>query len=135
MFLFHLNPEERRAFVGLAKQLIAADAREQPNEAGVLRLMALELGIPVADLPPTPPRQEVLATFSSKASRVAVLMELLTLAYADGEPHPQEMELLETVAAGFGVPELRLLEMEDWIVRQLSLNAEANAFLNEEEES
>jgi uncharacterized tellurite resistance protein B-like protein len=135
MFLFHLNPEERRAFVGLAKQLIAADAREQPNEAGVLRLMALELGIPVADLPATPPRPEVLATFSSKASRVAVLMELLTLAYADGEPHPDEMELLNKVAAGLQIPELRLLEMEDWIVRQLSLNSEANAFLNEDEEA
>lgn len=134
MFLFHLNPEERRAFVGLAKQLIAADAREQPEEAGVLRLMELELGIPVADLPATPPRAEALATFSSKQSRVAVLMELLTLAYADGEPHPKEMDLLETVAAGLGIPELRLLEMEDWIVRQLSLNAEANAFLIDDEE-
>jgi len=43
------------------------------------------------------------------------------------------MELLNTVAAGLGIPELRLLEMEDWIVRQLSLNAEANAFLNEDD--
>ena len=95
--------------------------------------MELELGIPVAELPATPPRADVLATFSSRASRVAVLMELLTLAYADGEPHPEEMELINTVAAGLGIPELRLLEMEDWIVRQLSLNAEANAFLNEDD--
>jgi hypothetical protein len=43
------------------------------------------------------------------------------------------MELLKTVAAGLQIPELRLLEMEDWIVRQLSLNAEANAFLSDEE--
>src|SRR5690348_1125219 len=97
--------------------------------------MERELGIPVADLPATPPHVGVLAKFSSRASRVAVLMELLTLAYADGEPHPQEMELLNEVAAGLGIPELRLLEMEDWIVRQLSLNSEANAFLNEDEEA
>ncbi|HEU4580035.1 MAG TPA: TerB family tellurite resistance protein [Polyangiaceae bacterium] len=135
MFLFHLSRDERRAFVGLAKHLIAADAREQPDEIGVLRLMERELGIPVAELPATPPRADVLATFSSKASRVAVLMELLTLAYADGEPHPEEMELLKTVAAGLQIPELRLLEMEDWIVRQLSLNAEANAFLRDEEQA
>jgi uncharacterized tellurite resistance protein B-like protein len=135
MFLFHLNSDERRAFVGLAKHLIAADDRERPDEVGVLRLMERELGIAVAELPATPPHAEVLAKFSSKASRVAVLMELLTLAYADGEPHPEEMELLKTVAAGLEIPELRLLEMEDWIVRQLSLNSQANAFLNEEEDA
>ena len=61
-----------------------------------------------------------------------MLLELLTLAYADGEPHPAEVELLETVAEGLHISELRLLEMEDWIVRQLVLNAEANAFLNAE---
>src|SRR5262245_146114 len=134
VLLFHLTSEERSAFVGLAKHLISADAREQPGEAGVLRLMEAELGIPVADVPATPPEPEVLRTFTSRVSRTVVVLELLTLAYSDGEPHPDEMELLKTVAGGLGISELRLLGMEDWVVRQTALNAEANAFLTEEEQ-
>jgi uncharacterized tellurite resistance protein B-like protein len=133
MFLFHLTSAERTAFVGLAKHLIAADGREGSAETAALRLLEVELGLPVANLPALPPSPQVLGTFVSRASRAAVVLELLSLAYADGLPHPNEMEMLKSVAGGLGISELRLLEMENWVVQQLPLSAEANAFLTEEE--
>jgi hypothetical protein len=62
-----------------------------------------------------------------------VVLELLTLAYADGLPHPNEMEMLKGVALGLGLSELRLLEMENWVVQQMPLSAEAQRFLTEDE--
>ena len=133
MFLVHLTPIERTAFVGLAKHLVAADGREGPAETEALRLLERELGTPVAGIPAVEPSSEVLATFVTRASKAAVVLELLTLAYADGLPHPDEMEMLKVVASGVGISELRLLEMEDWVVQQMPLSAQANAFLTEEE--
>jgi uncharacterized tellurite resistance protein B-like protein len=133
MFLFYLTPVERRAFVGLAKQLVAADGDEGPAETEALRRIEVELGIALVDLPSAAPTSGLLATFVSRASKAAVVLELLTLAYADGLPHPDEMEMLRGVAVGLGIPELRMLEMEDWVVKQIPLTAEANAFLTEEE--
>jgi hypothetical protein len=82
---------------------------------------------------PTAPTPELLSTFASRSSRGAALLELLALAYADGVPHPDEMELLKTIADGLQISELRLLEMEHWVVQQLPLNATAHAFLSEDE--
>jgi uncharacterized tellurite resistance protein B-like protein len=133
MFLVHLTPMERTAFVGLAKHLVAADGREGPAETEALRLLEGELGTPVAGIPAVEPSSEVLATFASTASKAALVLELLTLAYADGLPHPDEMEMLKVVASGVGISELKLLEMEDWVVQQIPLTAKANAFLTEVE--
>jgi hypothetical protein len=131
MFLFHLTPIERTAFVGLAKHLVAADLREGPAETEALGLIEDELGMPLAGIPSVEPSSEVLATFVSRASRATVVLELLTLAYADGLPHPDEMEMLKVVAAGVRIAELELLEMEDWVVQQIPLTAKAKAFLTE----
>lgn len=131
MFLFHLTPSERTAFVGLAKHLVAADGGEGPAETKALRLLEVELGAPLAAIPAVEPSSQVLATFVSRASKAALVLELLTLAYADGLPHPDEMELLKVVASGVDISELELLEMEDWVVQQMPLTAKANAFLTE----
>lgn len=133
MFLFHLAPAERRAFAGLARYLTAADGREGAAEAAALHLLEVELGLPLEEVQATAPTPELLATFASRSSRGAALLELLALAYADGVPHPDEMELLKTIAAGLQISELRLLEMEHWVVQQLPLNAVAHAFLMEDE--
>ena len=133
MFLFHLAPAERRAFAGLARYLTAADGREGAAEAAALQQLEVELGLPLEEIEPAPPTPELLGTFASRSSRGAALLELLALAYADGVPHPEEMELLKTIAAGLHISELRLLEMEHWVVQQLPLNATAHAFLSEDE--
>lgn len=130
MFLAHLTSVERAAFVGLAKHLIAADGREGPTETEALRMIEAELGTPVAGIRPIEPSSQVLATFVSRASRAALVLELLTLAYADGVPHPEEMEMLKVVASGVDISELELLEMEDWVVQQIPLTAKAKVFLN-----
>lgn len=133
MFLFHLAPAERRAFAGLARYLTAADGGEGAAEAAALQLLEVELGLPLEEVEASAPTPELLSTFASRSSRGAALLELLALAYADGVPHPDEMELLKTIAAGLHISELRLLEMEHWVVQQLPLSATARAFLSEDE--
>jgi len=133
MFLFHLTPAERVTFVGLAKHLIAADGGEGPAETATLSAMAAELGTALGNLPALLPTSEVLGAFVSRSSKATVVLELLRLAYADGLPHPNEMELLQVIAVGLGISELRLLEMENWVVQQMPLLAEAELFLTQDE--
>ena len=133
MFLFHLTPAERPAFAGLAKHLVIADDGEGPAETDALLRIQEELGISVSSLPVLAPTSEVLGTFVSTASKASVVLELVALAYADGVPHPAEMEVLKSVATGLGISELRLLEMEHWVVQQMALSAEVKVFLTEEE--
>jgi len=133
MFLCHLTPAERPAFIGLAKHLVIADDSASPAEAEALQRIQDELGIAVSSLPALAPTSEVLGTFVSTASRASVVLELAALAYADGLPHPAEMEVLKSVAVGLGISELRLLEMENWVVRQMALSAEAKLLLTDEE--
>jgi uncharacterized tellurite resistance protein B-like protein len=133
MFLFHLTLPERRAFVGLAKHLVIADDREGSAETEALQRVADELGIVVSNVPAMLPTSEVLDTFVSTASKATVVLELLALAYADELPHPNEMEMLKSVALGLGISELRLLEMENWVVQQMALSAQAKRFLTEVE--
>jgi uncharacterized tellurite resistance protein B-like protein len=133
MFLFHLTPAERPAFFGLAKHLAVTDDSQDAAETEALARIQEELGIPVSNLPALAPTPEVLSTFVSTASKASVVLELVALAYADGVPHAGEMEVLKSVAVGLGISELRLLEMENWVVQQMALSAEAKVFLTEEE--
>ena len=54
---------------------------------------------------------ERLAEREQQHTKASVVLELVALAYADGLPHPAEMEVLKSVALGLGISELRLLEM------------------------
>jgi len=129
MFLHLLKGPEREAFAGLAKHLVGADEDESVAETRALSAMDLELGLSVAHVPPAKPTPALLATFGSPSARAAVVLELLGLAYVDGHYHPNETALIERIAAELGVSERRLLEMENWVQREMALVTEAEALL------
>jgi uncharacterized tellurite resistance protein B-like protein len=129
MFLRHLTPPQRKAFAGLAKHLVGADDDASGAEARALSAMDLELGLSVATVPPAQPTPELLATFESTTARAAVVIELLGLAYVDGHYDPSETQTIERIATSLGIPENRLLQMENWVLRQMALASEAESLL------
>lgn len=129
MFIHMLTPDERRAFFGLAKQLIAADGKIADEELHALRHIELEAGMSADEVAPTDgadPR--VIAALKGKKARAATLLELLGLAYADREYHPKENAMIKSVAAALDVTDNELLQMENWVLRQMALATEAERF-------
>jgi uncharacterized tellurite resistance protein B-like protein len=132
MFLHALEPAEVHAFLGIAKHLIDADGRRDDAELRMLRFAEAETGVGAADVPSCAPSASVAQVVRTRRSRRAVLLELLGLAYADGEYHPHEREVIRAVSALFDVGDAELVKMEDWVQRQIALAAEANRFMSEE---
>jgi hypothetical protein len=95
--------------------------------------MEAETRLSATSIPATPPTAGLAATFSSRKARAAVLLELLGLAYADGEYNPRESEVVKASARAFGIAEPELLQMENWVLRQMALAVEAEHFLAEEQ--
>ncbi len=134
MFVYMLTTEQRRAFFGLAKHLIAVDGKIEDRELRALQQIEIEAGLSSSDIEPSEPtEQRVLDVLKGKPARAAALLELLGLAYADSEYHPSESDVIRSLAAGLGVSDAELLQMENWVLRQMALATEAEQFLSEEE--
>jgi len=132
MFLYRLTPSQQQTFIGLAKKFIEVDAIVEVVEAEALQRMEAETGISAASVEALPPTAEHLAVFDTPVSRNVVVLELLGLAYGDGEIHPRENAVITEVATSFGISEGKLYEMADWVARQVALTREAQRFLQED---
>jgi len=131
MFLHRLSPDQQRVFIGLAKNFIEVDAIVEVAEAEALQRMQAETGISIASTEPLPPTAENLAVFETPESRAAVMLELVALAYGDGDVHPRENVAIQEVATVFEIPTEKLLQMEGWVVRHRALLREAEHLLAE----
>lgn len=133
MFLSHFDPDEKRAFLHLSWKLIHIDgvlaAEEETMFAQCRRLLDLE----GESIPATIDLDAAVGAFTSHQSRVSALLELLALCHADGDFHPAEQALVRTVANGFGVSAEALSAYESWVLRQVMLMQEAEAFWSKED--
>ena len=132
MFIQSLTPDEQRAFFGLAKHLIAVDGRIVEAETRALQQIELETGLSSDDIAPAGPSDEAaIAALRGNRARAAAVLELLGIAYVDSEYHPSENAMIREVAKGLGVEDSVLTRMESWVMRQMDLAREAEAFFGE----
>jgi uncharacterized tellurite resistance protein B-like protein len=129
MFLRILNDAERQAFLALAREYIQADRKTTPQEAELMKVFCLEMGLDPALQLPAKPRAEWLAAFRARPARVAALLELLALACADKDFDRRERELVFETAKAFGIPEHELKALADWNDKHLGLLSEAFALM------
>ena len=131
MFLSHLEPQEKRAFLHLSWKVIHIDgvlaAEEETMFAQCRRLLDLE----DESIPATIDLDAAIGAFRSHRSQVSALLELLALCHADGDFHPAEQALIRTVASAFGVSAEALSVYESWVLRQVMLMQEAEGFWSE----
>ncbi|HEX8299507.1 MAG TPA: TerB family tellurite resistance protein [Rubricoccaceae bacterium] len=126
MFLHDLSPEQRRAFLVLARQVIDADRRLAIQEVERLDRLYLEAGMPaeMADAPGGV--GDVNLLFPSDRARIVVVLELLLVAYADGRLDPRETEAVREVAARLGLDAATWEDATDWARRYQDLLDEAD---------
>lgn len=125
MFLHELSPEQRRAFLVLARQVIDADRRLAIQEVERLDRLYVEAGMETEHADAPNAVGDLNHLFSTDRSRVVVLLDLLLVAYADGRLHPRETEAIRDLAARLQVDAGTWEGALDWARRYHVLVEEA----------
>ncbi len=128
MFIQHLNDEQQAALYHFSKELIAADGYIDERETLLLDGIIAQCNNS-ADLEQKFDIKQIPEIFSEKAQKMAFLIELVGVAYADQVIEENEDNLIKNVAEALSV-ELSLIdELKDWVQRQMALVFEAEKFL------
>jgi uncharacterized tellurite resistance protein B-like protein len=118
MFLNLLKPEEKSAFLSLAKKVIQADSEISKQEIILLESMKRELEMgdeEVVYLEDTV--VNICAFFTSSKSKVSALMELIGIGFVDGEFVLEEQNLVYEIADGMGISHEETAMYIDWARR------------------
>ena len=125
MFIHELSPEQRRAFLVLARHVIDADNRLAIQEVERLDRLYLEAGVGTETASAPNGVGDLNLLFGTERSRVVVLLDLLLVAYADGHLHPREVAAVRSVAARLQVDAGTFEAALDWARRHQALVDEA----------
>jgi uncharacterized tellurite resistance protein B-like protein len=129
MWLNALNDEQREALLGLAHNVIVSDGLLDPNEEGMIDEFKREM-----ELHPTTGTDYleidgVEQTFSTRRSRLIVILNLLRLSYADGAFEIEEECLLKQISRLFEISAEEFLLLDNWVRRLLALEDEARRMM------
>lgn len=104
MFLNSLNPTEKDSFMKLAVAVIKADGVVEESEKQILSAYANEMQIPVCNLDEQSDTNSIIKEFamnSTVQTKRIVFLELLALAFADGNYATEEKALVQQLADAF----------------------------------
>lgn len=104
MFLNSLNPTEKDNFMKLAVAVIKADGVVEESEKQILSAYANEMQIPVCSLNEQSNADNIIKEFamnSTLQTKRIVFLELLALAFADGNYAAEEKVLVQQLADAF----------------------------------
>ena len=125
MFLHELSPEQRRAFLVLARQVIDADNRLAIQEVERLDRLYVEAGVGTEMAGAPSGVGDLNLLFGTGRARVVVLLDLLLVAYADGRLHPSELNAVRAIAARLQTDAGTFGAAVDWARRHQELIEEA----------
>lgn len=104
MFLNSLNPVEKDNFMKLAVAIIKADGIVEESEKQILSAYANEMQILVCNLEEQGDTDKVIKEFAMNSTiqtKRIVFLELLALAFADGNYATEEKALVQELADAF----------------------------------
>lgn len=119
MFLNSLNSTEKDNFMKLAVAVIKADGVDEVSEKQILSAYANEMLIPVCNLDEQYDTDSVIKEFalnSTPQTKRIIFLELLALAFADGNYATEEKTLVQQLANVFEINRTfieRAINLED----------------------
>ena len=131
MFLHELNTEQREAFICLAHNVVVSDGDLSPGEQVMMAALRREIGLQDTFEPHYIPVDGINNIFDTKGSRVATLIALVRLSYADGAFEIEEQFLIKEICAAFEFTEKEFNLIENWVRRLISLEKEAAALMQD----
>lgn len=129
MFLKYLSPEQGRAFLSLAVEIMASDAKTTVGEISKFADIRRELGIDAGE------QMEMLSVpcavdlLEDAKSRQITLLELVLCAVSDGRVSVSESSLLQRLCSLWCIDPQQLESMRSWSIRFRELRNEARAMI------
>jgi hypothetical protein len=114
MFIHLLTRSEKEVLVDLLIRLTHSDNTFDKHEMDFLSNIQLKHEIPLYNNPNLSVKQ-LCAEITQDRSRVTIFMELLHLAYIDGDYCELEKEFLNEVAKNFAITAEKFIEIERWV--------------------
>lgn len=130
MFIQHLNLEQQSALYHFSKQLIAIDGHIDERETLLLETIVSQCSNNV-DLDRTFNLVELSPLFSEHSEKMAFLLELVGVGYADQILVESENNFIKHIAEAIGVDLSLTEQLKDWVQRQMALAIEAQKLLEE----
>lgn len=128
-----LTKEQRKTLMELMIHLAKSDGRFDAVEKRILSQYAYVNGVESANHTAKRSLKELVASFTTPASRVVVLFELLRLSHSGDYFEDSEKSEVVDIAALMGVPMDLLAKIEEWVVDKIELDRRALEIIEEAE--
>ncbi len=125
MFIHELSPEQRRAFLVLAREVIDADNRLAIQEVERLDRLYVEAGVGTETASAPGAVGDLHLLFGTPRARIVLLLELFLVAHADGHMHAAELDALRGIARRLQTDAGTFENAVDWARRHQELVEEA----------
>lgn len=129
MFLNLLTDRQKQSFLALATKVVMADGGVDVKEHVTLNVRVAEMGGDIKAPPDEIFGDPNFDVFDTPKSQTIVLLELMVIAYADGEYHADERPIIGQLSEHFGFSESDMERYEDWAKRQSPLSVEGWQFI------
>jgi uncharacterized tellurite resistance protein B-like protein len=126
VFLLNLSNSQKRAFPTLATAIVHADGRASVSEEALMARLQAELGLGAAAIFAV---DEALAAFRDPPARRAALIELVGIAWCDGDVADAEAALLDCFAEKWSIGPEERIAIFNWVERQTALWSEADRLI------
>ena len=129
MFLNRFMAQEKKGFLELALLAVRADDCITTEEVQFVEELRLGLGIDeesfINHILEDPQLEAAVGRFENDEARRLCYLELVALAYVDGQFDPAESQFLNEVAAAFKIGEDITADCPKWAERMMALREDA----------
>lgn len=125
MFVYDLSDHQQKAFFTLLHEMVLADDKLVQEEKTARTLLKRESGLDSLPNPESMTLSEAANEFDDQRDQIAVLLELLLIAYVDDEYHPEQQDLIQNLTDQFDITTEKLEVLKNWALRQGALVREA----------
>lgn len=129
MFLSNLSKNEKYAFYSLTNQFVRADKIIAKEEKKIINQLKLELHLAENEKPKEMTFERACATFKNRTSKVSAMLEIIGIGHVDANYSSEESYFVRNMATLMGFSSGEVLEMEDLVLRILSLTNEATEYM------
>lgn len=129
MFLHELNDKQKEAFICLAHNIVVSDGELSPDEQLMIDQLRREIGLAEDFEPHYISVKGIEDVFDTRRSRVAAVIALIRLGYADGAFEIEEQFLLKDICTALQISATDFTVMENWVRRLIALQLEASALM------
>lgn len=122
MFLWRLNPEQRRIFMTMATRMAMADAKVPPEEVRILDDFAASLDTDIKSSGEAIFTSPDLSAFDTKESQTIMVLGILAVALSDNHFHIDESSILFQITEAFEITPEMLQPLRRWAERVVEVH-------------